>query len=55
MERYGGSGTRGALEPEIAIDPADAIVHIRDSKDTDRAQLAFADDAWTEFVAFASY
>ncbi|WP_416965759.1 DUF397 domain-containing protein [Streptomyces sp. Agncl-13] len=40
---------------EIAIAPADTKVHVRDSKNTQRAQLAFADDAWTEFVAFASY
>jgi len=40
---------------EVAIAPADATVHVRDSKNTHRAQLAFADDAWTEFVAFASY
>ena len=37
---------------EVAI-AADATVHVRDSKNTQRAQLAFADASWAEFVAFA--
>ena len=49
------SSNDGPERVEIAIAPADATVHVRDSKNTHRAQLAFADDAWTEFVAFASY
>jgi hypothetical protein len=39
---------------EVAIAAADATVHVRDSKDKEGARLAFADGAWTEFVAFAS-
>jgi hypothetical protein len=35
---------------EIAIAPA-ATVHVRDSKDTQRAQLAFTGASWTEFVS----
>ncbi|WP_329373832.1 DUF397 domain-containing protein [Streptomyces sp. NBC_01483] len=35
---------------EIAIAPA-ATVHVRDSKDTQRAQLAFTGTSWTEFVS----
>jgi hypothetical protein len=38
---------------EVAIVAADATVHVRDSKNTQRAQLAFADASWTEFVSFA--
>jgi hypothetical protein len=38
---------------EVAIAAADATVHVRDSKNTQRAQLAFADASWAEFVAFA--
>ncbi|MDV9170439.1 DUF397 domain-containing protein [Streptomyces sp. W16] len=39
---------------EVAIAPADTTVHVRDSKNTQRAQLAFTDASWAEFVAFAS-
>ena len=35
---------------EIAMAPA-ATVHVRDSKDTQRAQLAFTGASWTEFVS----
>jgi hypothetical protein len=35
---------------EIAIAPA-ATVHVRDSKDAQRAQLAFTGASWTEFVS----
>lgn len=35
---------------EIAIAPA-ATVHVRDSKDTQRARLAFTGTSWTEFVS----
>jgi len=38
---------------EVAMAPAHATVHVRDSKDKLGAQLAFADGAWTEFVGFA--
>ncbi|MFI6401557.1 DUF397 domain-containing protein [Streptomyces sp. NPDC050548] len=38
---------------EVAVAPAHATVHVRDSKNTQRAQLAFADASWAEFVAFA--
>ncbi|MFE9597478.1 DUF397 domain-containing protein [Streptomyces hokutonensis] len=40
---------------EIAIAPAVATVHVRDSKNTQRAQLAFTDASWAEFVAFAGH
>ncbi|PAZ10611.1 DUF397 domain-containing protein [Streptomyces sp. SA15] len=39
---------------EVATAAADATVHVRDSKDKEGARLAFADGAWTEFLAFAS-
>jgi hypothetical protein len=35
---------------EIARAPA-ATVHVRDSKDTQRARLAFTGASWTEFVS----
>ncbi|MER5517232.1 DUF397 domain-containing protein [Streptomyces sp. NPDC002763] len=35
---------------EVAISPADTTVHVRDSKDKDRAGLAFADASWAGFV-----
>ncbi len=38
---------------EVAIAPADATVHVRDSKDKDGARLAFGDASWVEFVTFA--
>ncbi|MDQ1046411.1 DUF397 domain-containing protein [Streptomyces sp. V4I2] len=38
---------------EVAIAPADAAVLVRDSKNSEGARLAFADGAWTEFVAYA--
>ncbi|MER7836277.1 DUF397 domain-containing protein [Streptomyces sp. NPDC096040] len=37
---------------EVAIAPADATVHVRDSKDRDGVRLAFADASWAEFMAF---
>ncbi|MFF4051832.1 DUF397 domain-containing protein [Streptomyces chartreusis] len=40
---------------EVATSPADAAVHVRDSKVRDGARLAIADGAWTEFVAFAGH
>ncbi|NUR01219.1 MAG: DUF397 domain-containing protein [Streptomyces sp.] len=41
---------------EVAIAPADpsATVHVRDSKNRDGAQLAFADASWADFVAYAA-
>ncbi|WLW54275.1 DUF397 domain-containing protein [Streptomyces sp. YU58] len=49
------SSNEGPECVEVAIAPAkaDVTVHVRDSKDMQRAQLAFADAAWTEFVAYA--
>ncbi|MDQ0991471.1 DUF397 domain-containing protein [Streptomyces sp. V3I7] len=38
---------------EVAISPTHATIHVRDSKNTHGAQLAFTDATWTEFVAFA--
>ncbi|WP_077800128.1 DUF397 domain-containing protein [Streptomyces sp. JHA26] len=35
---------------EVAIAPADATVHVRDSKDPDAALLTFAGVSWTAFV-----
>ncbi|MFD4259642.1 DUF397 domain-containing protein [Streptomyces sp. NPDC058534] len=37
---------------EVAIAPADATVHVRDSKSREGARLAFADAPWADFVAF---
>ncbi|MFE7443068.1 DUF397 domain-containing protein [Streptomyces chartreusis] len=36
---------------EVAISPADAAVHVRDSKDKDGARLTFTGSAWAQFVA----
>ncbi|WP_432193020.1 DUF397 domain-containing protein [Streptomyces sp. bgisy027] len=44
------SGNDGPDCVEVAISPADTTVHIRDSKDKDGAQLAFADRSWAAFV-----
>ncbi|MFF3330486.1 DUF397 domain-containing protein [Streptomyces sp. NPDC002888] len=35
---------------EVAIAPADATVHVRDSKDKRGAGLALSPAAWTDFV-----
>ncbi|MFC8092192.1 DUF397 domain-containing protein [Streptomyces sp. NPDC057301] len=37
---------------EVAISPANTGVgvHVRDSKDKDRAQLAFEASSWAEFI-----
>jgi len=35
---------------EVAIAPAHATVHVRDSKDRERIQLAFTDASWVAFV-----
>ncbi|MFF2513606.1 DUF397 domain-containing protein [Streptomyces sp. NPDC058086] len=48
--RGGGGSNHGPECVEIAIAPA-ATVHVRDSKDTQRAQLAFTGASWTEFVS----
>lgn len=45
------SGTEGGNCVEVAACPS--TVHVRDSKDPAGPQLAFAPDAWAEFVAFA--
>ncbi|TXJ73861.1 DUF397 domain-containing protein [Streptomyces lavendulae] len=38
---------------EVAVAPA--TVHVRDSKDKDRARLTVGEASWTEFVAFAAH
>ena len=38
---------------EVALAPA--TVHVRDSKDKDRARLTVGEASWTEFVAFAAH
>ncbi|MEU8973918.1 DUF397 domain-containing protein [Streptomyces monashensis] len=38
---------------EVAISPA--TIHIRDSKDKHRAQLAVTGVAWSEFLDFAAH
>ncbi|WP_251093817.1 DUF397 domain-containing protein [Streptomyces sp. Caat 7-52] len=38
---------------EVAIAPA--TVHVRDSKDPERAQLAVGGGTWTEFLGFARH
>ncbi|MGW0766646.1 DUF397 domain-containing protein [Streptomyces sp. NPDC002676] len=37
---------------EVAVTPA--TIHIRDSKDKERAQLAVKGTSWTELLAFAA-
>jgi hypothetical protein len=37
---------------EVAATPG--TVHVRDSKDTQGPRLAFAPEAWTDFVAYAA-
>ncbi|MFJ7905880.1 DUF397 domain-containing protein [Kitasatospora sp. NPDC096204] len=45
------SGTEGGACVEVASTPG--TVHVRDSKDKAGPQLAFAAEAWADFVAFA--
>ncbi|MFJ9839682.1 DUF397 domain-containing protein [Kitasatospora sp. NPDC101155] len=45
------SGTEGGACVEIALTPA--TVHVRDSKDRTGPQLAFAPEAWADFITFA--
>jgi hypothetical protein len=45
---YGSNVGPGCVETALA--PA-ATVHVRGSKDTQRAQLAFTGASWTEFVS----
>ncbi|MGV9251633.1 DUF397 domain-containing protein [Streptomyces sp. NPDC003697] len=40
---------------EVAISPCPCTVHVRDSKDRDRARLAFTDASWTAFVRFTGH
>lgn len=35
---------------EVAISPADSTVHVRDTKDRQRAQLALSPAAWADFL-----
>lgn len=44
------SSNEGPECVEVAIAPADATVHVRDSKDKQSAQLAFTDTSWAAFV-----
>jgi len=46
------SSNEGPECVEVAISPAAPTVHVRDSKDAHRAQLAFTGAPWSEFVAF---
>jgi hypothetical protein len=46
------SGAEGGECLEVAAAPG--AVHVRDSKDPDRAQLAFRRREWDAFVRFAS-
>ncbi|MFI8189728.1 DUF397 domain-containing protein [Streptomyces sp. NPDC085946] len=55
--RWFKSSYSGNDEPdcvEVAISPAHSTVHVRDSKDTAGAQLAFGDRSWSSFVGFAA-
>ncbi|MEW2620787.1 DUF397 domain-containing protein [Streptomyces sp. NPDC048106] len=50
------SSYSGNTEPdcvEIAVTPA--VVHVRDSKDKDRARLTVGEAPWAEFVEFAAH
>ncbi|MGM9439030.1 DUF397 domain-containing protein [Streptomyces murinus] len=38
---------------EVAVAPA--TVHVRDSKDKDRARLTVGEVSWAEFVEFAAH
>ncbi|WP_326582067.1 DUF397 domain-containing protein [Streptomyces sp. NBC_00481] len=47
------SSYSGSDEPdcvEVALAPANPTVHVRDSKDQQGAQLAFAASSWVAFV-----
>lgn len=46
------SGNNGESCVELALAPG--TVHVRDSKDIAGPRLAFAPDAWTAFVPYAS-
>ncbi|MCM2576832.1 DUF397 domain-containing protein [Streptomyces meridianus] len=50
--KSGHSGGEGGNCVEVAAAPA--AVHVRDSKDRQGPQLAFAPAAWSAFVAFAA-
>jgi hypothetical protein len=46
------SSYSGNDEPDcVEVAVSAPAVHVRDSKATDRARLAFTDHAWTEFLA----
>ncbi|MFF4019437.1 DUF397 domain-containing protein [Streptomyces sp. NPDC001843] len=45
------SGTDGNSCVELAVTPG--AIHVRDSKDTAGPRLAFAPDAWADFVPYA--
>ncbi|MFC9231421.1 DUF397 domain-containing protein [Streptomyces decoyicus] len=47
------SGNEGGACVEVAIDNS-AMVHIRDSKEPAKAQLAFQEAQWAAFVDFAA-
>ncbi|MET8567844.1 DUF397 domain-containing protein [Streptomyces sp. NPDC004783] len=38
---------------EVAIAPADATVHVRDSKAPDDGRLTFTGASWQDFLGFA--
>ena len=46
---YSGSGGGQCIEVATSV----TTVHVRDSKDPEAPALAFSDDAWASFVAFA--
>lgn len=48
------SSNEGPECVEVAISTAHATVHVRDSKNTDGAQLAFSNASWTGFLAFTT-
>ncbi|MDO0933215.1 DUF397 domain-containing protein [Streptomyces sp. DG2A-72] len=50
-DEEGGRGGEGGACVEVAADRA--AIRVRDSKEHDGPQLAFAPDAWTGFVAHA--
>ena len=47
------SGNDGPECVEVAISPTTPTIHIRDSKDTRRAQLTFSGASWRDFLSFA--
>ncbi|MEV8601605.1 DUF397 domain-containing protein [Streptomyces griseoviridis] len=48
------SSNDGPACVEVAVAPADATIHVRDSKHWQGAQLSFTERSWTGFIQSCS-